>query len=375
MIFNKFWELKSLNKLETYFLQSEIYTRNKLDFSVSTLRRILTNPVYAANDTDILEYFKQKGVKIYADGDRANFDGKYGLMGYGKNYGKKEKEVKDWIVSVGLHPAIIKGIDWVRTQELLEKNKEKRYRADCKHDFLFSGILKCSECGSYMRPKVSEGERFYYTCELKEKSRGTRCHGKNIAGLALDQSVIQKLQQIFVPNSEIYKELEKMSIRKDTIDSKDREEELKRKLKKNQEAIKNLVDKLKYMDIEVVDIINSELKKLKQENEEIQEELLKLEKNQNAGEYGENSEAENAMLVLDIINNYFKTFECFDLKSKRDILKLLIEDMRGNGKNIEIDLLNTKISETDKRLLSNPLIEATNKKDLNVVSRTGKQFH
>ena len=165
-----------------------------------------------------------------------------------------------------------------------------------------------------------------------------------------------------------------MSIKKDTIDSKDREEELKRKLKKNQEAIKNLVDKLKYMDIEVVDFINNELKKLKQENEEIQEELLKLEKNQNAGEYGENSEAENAMLVLDIINNYFKTFECFDLKSKRDILKLLIEDMRGNGKNIEIDLLNTKISETDKRLLSNPLIEATNKKDLNVVSREGKQF-
>ena len=165
-----------------------------------------------------------------------------------------------------------------------------------------------------------------------------------------------------------------MSIRKDTIDSKDREEELKRKLKKNQEAIKNLVDKLKYMDIEVVDFINNELKKLKQENEEIQEELLKLEKNQNVGEYGENSEAENAMLVLDIINNYFKTFECFDLKSKRDILKLLIEDMRGNGKNIEIDLLNTKISETDKRLLSNPLIEATNKKDLNVVSREGKQF-
>ena len=165
-----------------------------------------------------------------------------------------------------------------------------------------------------------------------------------------------------------------MSIRKDTIDSKDREEELKRKLKKNQEAIKNLVDKLKYMDIEVVDFINNELKKLKQENEEIQEELLKLEKNQNVGEYGENSEAENAMLVLDIINNYFKTFECFDLKSKRDILKLLIEDMRGKGKNIEIDLLNTKISETDKRLLSNPLIEATNKKDLNVVSREGKQF-
>lgn len=45
----KFLELKSLNKLETYFLQNNISSRNDIDYSVSTLRRILVNPVYAPN--------------------------------------------------------------------------------------------------------------------------------------------------------------------------------------------------------------------------------------------------------------------------------------------------------------------------------------
>lgn len=374
LIFNKFLELKSLSKLETYFLRSEIYTRNKLDFSVSTLRRILTNPIYVANDEDMVEYFKQRGVKIYAEGDRGNFDGKYGLMGYGKRDGKKENEIKEWIISVGLHPAIVSGIVWIRTQELLEKNKEKRYRADCKHDFLFSGILKCAECGSYMRPKISGKKRFYYTCELKEKSRGKRCNGKNITGLALDSLVIEKLQQIFVPNSDVYQELEKISIKKDKIDIQERKEELQKKLKKNTESIKNLVDKLKYIDVDVIDFVNSELKKLKKENEEIETELLEIEDNQGIGNYGQNNK-KDALLVLDIINNCFKTFESLDLKFKKDILRILIGDMRGNGQKVEIDLLNTKINETNKRLLLNPFVEATIKNESKVVSRVGEQFH
>ena len=193
----KFLELKSLTKLEAYFVKNKIATKNNLDFSVSTLRRILVNPVYAPNDKDVLEYFNKNGVTIYADGDRANFDGKYGLIGYGKKDGKKDRNIKDWIVSVGFHqPAFKEGIVWVKIQELLEKNKEKRYRADCKHDFLFSGILRCSECGSYMRPKIAQGERFYYICELKEKSRGMRCHSKNINGKALDELMMKKLEKI-----------------------------------------------------------------------------------------------------------------------------------------------------------------------------------
>lgn len=350
LIYEKFLEIKSLNKLESYFLQNKIYTKNGADFSVSTLRAILTNPIYSANDRDILEYFDSKEIKIYAEGERAKFDGKYGLMGYGKKKVNKGNSMKDWIISVGLHPPAVSGITWIRVQELLEKNKEKRYRAERKHDFLFSGILRCAECGSYMRPKIAKGERFYYTCELKEKSRGKRCHGKNITGQTLDNLVIQKLKNIFTPSSEIYEELEKMTLAKDETSAKERQEELEKELRKSTEEIKNLVDKLKYMDITIVDFVNSELKKLKDRNEQIQDELEKIKnKNRDNAEL-ENREKEDAAIILDVIQNYFKVFDLLDLKSKRDILNLLIEDMKGNGKEVEITLLNTKISESNKKL-------------------------
>lgn len=371
----KFLELKSLSKLESYFLKHKIVSKNNIDFSVSTLRKILTNPVYAPNDQDVVEYFKSKGVTIYAEGDRAQFDGKYGLLGYGKRDGKKDTDVKDWILSVGLHPPAFKeGIVWVRIQELLEKNKEKRYRADCKHDFLFSGILKCSECGSYMRPKVAQGERFYYTCELKEKSRGTRCNSKNIRGLALDKLMMQKLEEIFVPTSELYQELSKLTIKKDRIDVDTKTDDIKKKLKSNAEAIKNLIDKLKYVDVEVIDLVNDELKRLKQEKKQLEDELSKLEQSKQSEISFQNEESKTASLLLDILDNCLKTFEYLDIKSKKDVLRILIEDMRGSGQNVDVKILNTKISQNDKRLFSDMFEETANKKDLNVVSRIGEQY-
>ena len=263
---------------------------------------------------------------------------------------------------------------WVKIQELLEKNKEKRYRADCKHDFLFSGILRCSECGSYMRPKIAHGERFYYICELKEKSRGTRCHSKNINGRALDELMMKKLEKIFIPTSEVYQELSKLTIKKDRIKFDIKIEELNKKIKTNDEAMKNLIDKLKYMDIEVIDLINSELKRLKQENKELEDELIKLKTNKETEENFRDEESKMAELILDIINNCFKTFNYLDIKSKKDILRILIEDMQGSGQNIEVDILNTKISQNDKRLFSDMFEETANKKDKNVVSRLGMQF-
>lgn len=168
-----------------------------------------------------------------------------------------------------------------------------------------------------MRPKVAQGKRFYYTCELKEKSRGARCNSKNISGLALDRLMMQKLGEIFVPSSEIYQELSQMAIKKDKVEIEEKEEELKKKLKTNAEAIKNLIDKLKYMDVEIVDFINEELKKLKLEKEQIEDELIQIEKSKRNNISFQSEESKTASLILDIIDNCLKTFESLDIKSKK----------------------------------------------------------
>lgn len=377
LIYQKFGELKSLTKLETYLLQNKITTKQGANYSAGTLRFILTNPVYAKNDKCVMQYFKLKGIQeIFAEGDRAKFDGNYGFMAYNKLDGEKTRDMSQWVIAVGLHKGRIKGTDWVRTQELIEKNADKRYRANIKNEALFSGILKCSKCGSYMRPKMAGGKqekgrtrRFYYTCELKDKSKGVKCDSKNIAGLALDKIVMEKLENLFVPNSEIGKELKKLSIDKEN--SKEQEqEELSKKYKKNQEQITNLIHSLKNMGEEVVEFVNTELIKIKEENKEIEQKLKQIEKNKTK----EKQEKQNANLVIEIIHNYFETFDCLDLKLKKDILKLLVEDMKGEGKKVEISLLNTKIQEDTKWLFSNHDKEITQSFNLKVANSKEKQF-
>ena len=38
---------------------------------------------------------------------------------------KNSRDMSDWIIAVGLHPGYIKGIDFIRIQELIEKNSSK----------------------------------------------------------------------------------------------------------------------------------------------------------------------------------------------------------------------------------------------------------
>ena len=61
--------------------------------------------------------------------------------------------------------------------------------------------------------------------------------------------------------------------------------------------------------------------------------------------------SKGAKYILNIIDNCFNIFETFDLKSKKDILNLLVESAYGEGDSIEIKLLNTQISGNQKKML------------------------
>lgn len=124
--------------------------------------------------------------------------------------------------------------------------------------------------------------------------------------------------------------------------------------------------------MEVVDFVNTELKKLKDRNSQIQSELENS-KAVNINQV-ENQEGIIASMALKVMENYFEKFDELDLKSKKDILRILIEDMRGNGKEVEIDLLNTKISESNKRLFLDSRVGKSIKNDSKVVSRKVVQF-
>src|SRR5699024_131829 len=162
-------------------------------------------------------------------------------------------------VAVGEHKGFFTGLEWVKIQDIINKNKEKRYRASNRtNKALLSGLLRCDCCGSFMRPKATGNQpknanyrRYYYTCELKDRSKGIKCNSKNVNGIVLDNEIIKKLNEIFVPNSKIYNELKAMPIsKKENMQNKcDKIESLNKKYKKNNTEIHNLVEKLKYIDV------------------------------------------------------------------------------------------------------------------------------
>ena len=215
-----------------------------------------------------------------------------------------------------------------------------------------------------MRPKnmdkrKSDGTVNYsYYCSLKEKSRSKKCNGLNVSGKKLDNKITDIIKETFVPNSEIYNELKKMAIYKNQNTQNEELKLLNSAYKKNQEETEKLVEKIKYIDIDLIDMINNSLRKLKEQKQELEAQINEL-KGKNIN-YNTNLEIATAKDILKIIDNSFNIFNSFDLKTKRDIVGLFIENIIGNGDNIEINFLNTRIDETKKKLFIPTFVQVDN---------------
>ena len=374
LIYSKFMELKSLSKLVTYLMNNDIKTRKGVYFGISALRKILTSPVYAKNDEDTMEYFASQNIYIYCeDDDRNKYDGKYGFLTYNKTsgYGGKEKPMQEWIIAVGLHKGIIPGKEWVAIQMLIEKNADKKYRAalSVKTNTLATGLLRCKHCNSLMRAKnmgraYKDGSINYrYCCTLKEKSRGHKCQSLNV-GNEIDNKILEILKTTFIPNTAVYEELKKMATIKSTDNSNSELEFLQNAYNKNLEETEKLIEKLQYIDIDLMDMVNCKLRELKEQKQSLENQIANI---KSKGRIKDTSEMQTAKDLLKVIDSSFDIFHTFDLKTKRDIVGLFIEKMYGDGENIEIFLLNTKLEDSKKKFFI-PTISKTEKSFNNCLS-------
>ena len=235
-------------------------------------------------------------------------------------------------------------------QKILKLNENKRYRKPQKNTALLSGILRCKECGSYMRPKIYSNRfdekgniKYSYMCELKEKSRRQKCNCKNVDGNKLDKLLMEKVKELIAPNEKIYKELNKMISAKSNTDIEDDEIiHLKKVYENNKRDLENLIQRIKYVDIELIDDINKEVKRIKKENEEIESKLNELKQNEQINFINTNA----IKIVMDIIKNHLEQFDKLDILEKRNLLRLLIDSAYGNGDNVEVNLLNTTNTES-----------------------------
>jgi len=354
LIFSKFIEFNSLTKIETYFLQNNIKTKNGKTFTRFTIKAILQNPVYMIADKTAWKYFEDLGVEIYAEKEK--FDSVHGLLGYNKTLQRTGKSnvmrsIDEWIITVGKHIGIISGEDWVKVQRLLEQNTSKSYRKSKSNTALLSGLLICGNCGGFMRPKMYNqdyevGERrFSYLCETKEKSRQHNCRIKNPNGNILDRAVCEEIKKLSEDSGEFIKQLESVKERiKSNSDEYDMQiESLQSGIADRKRQVDNLVNSLANSTGEVAyEYINQRIDELDKEIKESQQRLIDLKK---LTEQNVLSDSEFDIL-RDILKSYASSFDTMNIEQKRAAIRTFVKRIVWDGENIHMYLYGSEEEES-----------------------------
>lgn len=339
-IFEKYLELGSLSRLQGWTVNNGIRTRKGKIFDYSSLRTILSNPVYVIADKEIYNFAKDNKIIICNTPDEFANNTIYGVMPFNRTdqRGKRviKKEMDKWIIAIGSHNGIIESSTWLRAQDLIAENASKSPRTDTSIIALLSTLLKCKDCGSTFRimGKYVDGKlrHHYYKCRTKEKSRGLLCSIKNINGYEAEKMVID-----YVKNLDIDKYITKIKYEEynetTTDDIVDKIEDIQTTIKKNNESIEKLTEKLIEVENSVASkYVISKIEKLDEENKNLQKQLRELGTQRN-----ENGIRKiNYEILLDEMKYAKANIDKLEHEQQKKLLRSVIEVIYWDGENLEV---------------------------------------
>ena len=347
VVMEAFLQTHPLTKTETYLLQHGYKTRAGKDFTRFAIRNILTNPVYMIADEAAYEYLVQHQANLFSE--KSDFDGVHGIMAYNRTLQQQGKAtlmnpVEEWIVSVGKHEGILPGTDWVKIQQLLERNRSKSYRAPRTHVALLSGLLICGNCGEYMRPKLTnrsdgKGELIYtYMCSMKERSRRRICSIKACSGNILDADVIKRIKQFSETNSDFVQQIEQS--KRVLMSSGERYDEktalLERQIVENEAEINGLILSLaKASGTSAEEYIMKRIGELHDKGKGLKRHLAERKK-QTAGRTLADMEFQ---LLAQRLASFKDQVDEMSVEEKRDALRMLVKEIVWDGETAHVILI------------------------------------
>lgn len=352
---NKYLEKGSLTAVETFSHQTGLKTRNKKYFSRYALQTIFKNPVYAAADADTYHYFKSINANICMDISR--FDGKYGLMVYNKldqstDKSHLEHPVEEWIVAVGQHKPFISGRQWVALQDRLKNGQKRAYRRPRRNTALLSGLIRCANCHSYMRPKnynrIGQGGNkiFAYMCEEKSKSKGQNCTMKNPRGNDVDRFICDEIKKLPENTSTFIHQLNiaENLLLKESNNSQSELELLNASLKEKNNRINTLLKTLSQMDNNItLQYVNEEVSRLHSEKEDIERQIKELE----LIEQDKSKIYDELSSLQEKLSDFSRTFDLMPIDDKRAALRKLVKTVLWDGNTVHLYLTGSEDTFSD----------------------------
>ncbi|MGL5616612.1 MAG: recombinase family protein [Sarcina sp.] len=335
LIFHKYLELQSLNKLEKYMINNNIKTKRNKNWAKATLSTVLKNPCYVKATTETINFFKQEGINCFGIPD-----GLHGILVYRRNKGKEGKKhpITDWIYTVSEHKGIIDSKNWIKVQKLLKTNSKKVPARGSSNLALLTGILYCEICKSPM--KVAYGQkiigtterRFYYVCTEKNNSK-SKCINKNVNGIALDEMLLNKLKEISFDKNLLINKLKNYRNKLALSELENKIITVEKSITSNNEMIENLINNISLTtDEEISILLFHKIKSLKEENKKlhsIKENLLFTTDN------SINKNYENLNLILSEKKSFI---DFFSFNEKKLLINSLISKIYANGLTGEISI-------------------------------------
>lgn len=347
IIYEKFLEFQSMTKVVTWLIGHDIKTREGCEFRLRAVKDILKNPVYCIADKAVIDYFTELGSSVCFELSEA--DEKRGLMPFRRTAqsGKQQHRTApdEWIIALGKHTGIIPSDVWIKAQNMIGENARKTFYRPVRNEVsIFSGLVRCANCGSIMRPRVNSNKRrnadgtqtFYYMCEFKERSRKSKCEMKNVNGNVLDKLVCDEILKFNQPNSVVGKQLNLLmkQSNKSSNDNSVKISDLQKQVGEKRKMISNLMGALARSEdsAAMISYTTKEIERLDDEIKTLQNEITEL---SFIGE--ENIEREN--LIENILDSLKKFKECFNtltVVEKRDHMRQIIDRIEWDGENAHI---------------------------------------
>lgn len=349
-ILRGYLSLGSITAVRRKLFDSGISNRNGDAFTDTHIKNILYNPVYCAADSDSYEYFVEHGVTLINPAEE--FIGDNGYMPYNRNETSNgtmvKRDMSEWCLAIGAHPATISGEIWIEIQKKLAANKE-RYTKPGRGAFnnyaLLTGVLFCGKCGTKMsvqHQKDYKGNRsesandYFYKCDRRKVLGVNGCPCPGISGTRLDETVRKEIFNWRDPDSMVGKQLRRMSdasYRKAYI--VDSIAALTTQIDSRQKKIDQLVNVLATSDSltpRLIESINKQVATIDAEIKELQEKLDEAQFDQNDMQ----RDIDKADKIEKIIMEFESSFQSKSIPDQRVWLQKCIDRVTYDGENVDI---------------------------------------
>lgn len=322
----------SVRSILTKTLEAGIKTRNGSLWTSRVMSDLLWKPLYAPNNMNIYQFFQSMNANIINNPEE--FDGTAAVNLYGKSDKKASKHkrcrsVDEQYFIVSKHQPIIDSDTWIKVQRKKGFVMQTPPRRGTSQNSVFTGLIRCKECGSNISiMKDGKGYNYYVCSSRKNRGKGA-CSLPLISQLKFDPIIFNDLQ-IHFSDPDMKSRIEKASTPEYSSEYLLKMNTYKMELAAIDKEIENLITAVASGNDVVGKYLNDKISALDAKKAGINQSIQALE----LKEYVEN----NRLMDLDAIENLSETIESGSFDEIKNVAKKLIKNIYVNEqKEIEVE--------------------------------------